>query len=101
MSTHYQFMVDFDLPPEITQDFIDLLPQQRAIADQYLMEGKLLNYSFSVERAKIWAVFAANSEFEVREMLFDFPLTPYMEMNVSLLSFHDAVKRELPEFSEN
>jgi len=35
-----------------------------AVIDRYLSEGRLINYALSLENAKVWAVFNANSEME-------------------------------------
>lgn len=101
MQTDYQFMVDFKLPEEISQDFLDLLPEQRVVVDQYLEAGKLVNYALSIERAKLWAIFQAHSENEVVDMLLDFPLTPFLEMEISLLTYYNTREEPIPAFSPN
>jgi len=101
MQTDFQFMVDFNLPEEIGPDFMDLLPEQRAVVDDYLADGRLVNYALSLERAKLWAIFTASSEVEVIEMLLDFPLTPYLEMEISLLTYYNTNEQALPAFSPN
>lgn len=96
----YQFMVDFTLPTELPSEFADLLPYQRAVVDRYLAEGALVNYALSLENAKLWAIFNANSEMEVLEMLSEFPLTRFMRVQVSMLtSFNTA--EDIPAFSLN
>ncbi|MCB0595248.1 MAG: hypothetical protein H6557_10865 [Lewinellaceae bacterium] len=95
-----QFMVDFTLPEELCEEFVDLIPYQRAVVDRYLSEGKLVNYALSLENAKVWAVFNANSEMEVREMLMDFPLTRFMEIEVCMLNSFNSSEFE-PSFSLN
>mgnify|MGYP006267162653 CR=1 FL=1 len=100
ISPTYQFMADFTLPTQLPEEFVELLPFQRAVVDRYLSEGALINYALSLENAKLWAVFNANSEMEVLEMLADFPLTPFMEVEVNqLTSFNTA--EDTPSFSLN
>ncbi len=100
VSPTYQFMADFTLPAQLSDEFVELLPFQRAVVDRYLSEGALVNYALSLEHAKLWAVFNANSEMEVLEMLADFPLTPFMEVEVNqLTSFNTA--EGTPSFSLN
>ena len=64
MSTEYQFMVDFTLPTELSDEFIDLIPYQRNVVNRYFSEGNLVNYALSLEKATIWAVFNTASEQE-------------------------------------
>ncbi|WP_282779905.1 muconolactone Delta-isomerase family protein [Phaeodactylibacter xiamenensis] len=95
-----QFMVDFTLPEELSTEFTDLIPYQRAVVDRYLSEGSLVNYALALESAKLWAIFNANSEMEVLEMLSDFPLTPFMQVEINqLTSFNTA--EATPAFSLN
>lgn len=95
-----QFMVDFTLPRELSREFMDLIPFQRAVVDRYLSDGSLVNYALALEQAKLWAIFNANSEMEVLEMLADFPLTPFMQIEINeLTSFSTA--EATPAFSLN
>ena len=87
-----------DNPPE---EFFEMMPFQEAVAQQYLTEGKLINYALSMEQGKLWAVFKANSELEVLEMLIDFPLTEFMEIEITLLSNYLTPGNPIPEFSLN
>ena len=100
MDSLHQFMVDFTLPEILPNDFFDIIPNQTAAVQKYLSLGKLVNYAFSIENAKIWAIFKADSEMEVMEMLIDFPLTPFTQVQISLLDgFH--VPSVAPAFSLN
>lgn len=81
-----QFMVGFTFPGELSEEFMDMIPYQRAVANRYFSEGKLVNYALSVEAARIWAVFNARTEMEVMDMLLDFPLTRFMEVEICLLA---------------
>lgn len=100
LTTNLQFMVDFTLPNAITEEFIELLPYQKLIVEQYLEDGKLVNYAQSLDNAKVWAVFNASSEMEVLEMLVDFPLTPFMGVEVNLLTSFNT-NDSVPLFSLN
>ena len=101
MDRKYQFMVDFTMPEVLTNRFMDLVPYQRAMVNRYLKDGKLANYSLSLDNQKLWAVFNANSEVEVLDMLADLPLTKFMETEISLLTFHNTAKLEVLTFSMN
>lgn len=100
MYASQHFMVDLSLPEEISEDFLDLVPYQQAVVSQYMTQGRLLNYALSLEKAKIWAIFSAESEVEVMEMLVDFPLTKFMQIEISLLHQYDF-NPSSPSFSLN
>lgn len=95
------FMVDFTLPERLSNEFFDLLPHQDYVVNKYLSNGKLVNYALSLENAKLWAVFSANSELEVREILAEFPLTHFMQMEISLLSSYNVAHVGMAQFSLN
>lgn len=100
MFSEQHFMVDFSLPQELSRSFLELVPYQEAIISDYLSQGKLINYAISLEKSKIWAVFSASSEVEVLEMLIDFPLTKFMQVEISLLQQYNY-KSNAPSFSMN
>ena len=57
-----QFMVDFTMPHDLPEDFVSRIPQQRALVNRLLSEGKILNYALSLENSKLWVVFSVQSE---------------------------------------
>ncbi len=101
MQSDYQFMVDFTLPETLTEKFLQNIPHQRAKVNRLFREGKLVTYSLSLENSKMWAVFNANSEFEVKEMISTLPLSEFMEAKVSSLTFFNSMAEEAPVFSMN
>ncbi|MEM9919846.1 MAG: muconolactone Delta-isomerase family protein [Bacteroidota bacterium] len=101
MSKDYQFMVDFTMPDVLSEDFMNLIPYQRAMVQRYFNEGKLLNYALSLENSKLWAIFSANSEMEVMDLLIDLPLTEYMKVEISMLTFYNTTNPAMPQFSKN
>ncbi|MEO1518870.1 MAG: muconolactone Delta-isomerase family protein [Bacteroidota bacterium] len=101
MNNDYQFMVDFTMPEVLSDDFMNLIPYQRAMVQRYFNEGKLLNYALSLENAKLWAIFSANSEYEVMDMLADLPLTEYMQVEISMLTLYNTTNPTMPQFSKN
>lgn len=96
-----QYMVDFTLPQDLSEEFVSRIPQQRKAVNQLLGEGKILNYALSLENAKLWAVFAAHNEAELMEMVSGLPLTRYMKVRISELTFYSAAKPFEPVFSVN
>ncbi len=101
MHQEYHFMADCTLPNELTAEFFELLPYQDNVVNKYLAKGKLINYAFSVDSGKLWAVFSASSAMEVFELLREFPLTQFMEVEVNLLSSYSTLSVGAPHFSLN
>lgn len=94
-------MVDFTLPAELPEEFVNKIPQQRNLVNRLLTEGKILNYALSLENSKLWVVFAAQSEAELMEMVHRLPLTRYMKVRVNELTFYNSVNAYVPAFSVN
>ncbi len=96
-----QYMVIFTLPQPLTEAFISRIPQQRQAVNRLLQEGKILNYALSLETSKLWAVFSAHSEAELMELVSSLPLTRYMKVHVSELTFFHGAQAFTPAFSVN
>lgn len=101
MDTTFHFMVDFTLPNVLSAEFMDLIPEQLSHVDQLFNEGCLVNYMLSLDDAKLWAVFNANSEYDVMQMIAELPLTQFMDVKISQLTMHNAKKENMPVFSMN
>ncbi len=94
-------MVDFTLPKILSEDFLRLIPHQRAKVNKLFRDGKLLNYALSLDNSKLWAIVCANSEIEVVEFLDQLPLTRFMQFKISMLTLYNAVNADAPVFSMN
>ncbi|HHH50371.1 MAG TPA: hypothetical protein ENK52_05270 [Saprospiraceae bacterium] len=101
MNTEYQFMVDFTLPEILSDEFMELIPYQRAAINKLFVDGKLVNYALSLEASKLWAVFNANSEMEVMDLIADLPLTEFMKVQISILTFFNTLEPQVFNFSMN
>lgn len=101
MNTVYQFMVDFTLPNKLSNEFKEMLPFQKMVVDRFFDEGKLSSYAQSFETLKLWAIFNAQSELEVMNMLADMPLTSFLKVNINMLSDYSTANSYLPQFSLN
>ncbi|NJL75325.1 MAG: hypothetical protein HC892_10120 [Saprospiraceae bacterium] len=95
-----QFMVEFDLPDPFPIEFVQRIPQQRNMVNYMLAEGKIKSYSLSLDRSKLWSIFVAESEFEVMELIAQFPLSDWMRPNIQELMFHNSSDMVL-QFSLN
>jgi len=96
-----QYMVDFTLPTDLSEEFVNKIPHQRSMVNRLLTEGKILNYALSLENSKLWVVFAAASEADLMEMVHRLPLTRYMKVQVNELTFYNSVNTFVPAFSVN
>lgn len=97
-----QYMVDFTLPTRLSDKFNSLVPNQRALINRYFSDGKLLSYAVSLERARVWAVFTARDENEVRDMVDALPLTRFMpDYDIHVLTFYNLLSTQMPNFSVN
>ena len=100
-NTQMQYMVDFTMPKELSEEFVSLIPRQRAVVSSLMSEGKLLNYALSLENGKLWAVFCGRSENEVMDMVQSLPLAGYMRFRISELTFFNTAQAYSPVFSVN
>ena len=60
----YQYMVEFILPEELSQEFISRIPQQRKVVNRYFRRKTLISYALSLESSKMWAIFRVSSELD-------------------------------------
>ncbi|MFK7980353.1 MAG: muconolactone Delta-isomerase family protein [Saprospiraceae bacterium] len=95
-----QFMVEMELPEVFDEKLIALVPKQRSVVNQMLAKGKIKSYSLSMDRSMLWAIFVAESEFAVLEMIAEFPLADHMTPYITELMFTNTENQVL-QFSLN
>ncbi len=95
------YMITTKLPGVITEEFVKLIPQQRALVNKLMDEGKIMQYSLAMDRSFLWITISASSEQEVMDILSTFPLIHYMKPEVSELAFYNSVSTELPKLIMN
>ncbi|MFM8450882.1 MAG: muconolactone Delta-isomerase family protein [Haliscomenobacter sp.] len=86
------FMVEFELPEELSTDFLERIPDQHAFIDQLMVQGKVRSYSLAIDRSVLWVIMEAESEFEIMEIIVSMPLCDYMQPYVSELMFHQSTE---------
>jgi muconolactone delta-isomerase len=94
-------MVIIKLPNELTEEFVLLIPKQRAHIDRLMDEGKVIQYSLAADRTYLWVTVVAESERQVMDILATFPLIHYMSPIITELAFHNSVSNELPKLIMN
>ena len=97
----YQYMVDFTMPSVLNDRFTSRIPEQRAVVNQYFVDGKLVSYCVSLEKSKVWAVFNAETEDDVLSLVRGLPLSRYMQYQISSLTFYNVLTTKIPNFSVN
>lgn len=100
MEDSKQYMVEFDVYYRIDGDFESKIPKQRSAISRLFEQGKLLSYSLSKERTKLWGVFLVSSESELIQIIEKLPLTPFMDYDYSELLFHNGLSL-IPTMSLN
>jgi len=97
-----QFMVEFILPDEMTEEFVAKIPRQRLKINELMQTGKIMSYSLSSDRTKLWCVVKADNEYKVMEIIAEFPLIDYMSPTITELMFNNtATALKLPLYSLN
>ena len=93
-------MVEFEVEQNLNQEMMERIPAQRNYVNRLLARNKLKSYSLSADRSTLWAIFIADSEFEVMEMIEEMPLAEYLTPYISELMFHNSAEHVL-HFSLN
>ena len=97
IESQIQFMVDFTLPNELTQEFLTLIPHQHRKTNMLFGAKKLLSYGLSLEDRKMWAVLKAPTKQEAIEIAKCLPLSPFMRIKISKLTFYDMLNQSKPK----
>lgn len=95
-------MVEFEIPNPLTVGFMRKIPAHRKMVNQFLADDKIVNYTLSMDRSKLWMVVKAESEFEAEAIVAELPLTIYMTPVMYPLMFHNnSYDLRLPALSLN
>lgn len=94
-------MIDIDLPSTPTEEFIELIPSQRAHVNTLMAESKIVSYSLSMDRSRLWVIVNAETSEAAREIIAAFPLIAFFKFRVHKLAFHNNVRFLRPQFSLN
>lgn len=97
--SHY--MVEFELPQEMTEEFMLKVPAQRSKINELMEQGKILSYALAMDRQKLWCIVDGQTEYDVIATIAEFPLINYMQPTISELMFNNVVSFRMPMFSLN
>ncbi|MCR9062978.1 MAG: hypothetical protein NXI00_03375 [Cytophagales bacterium] len=95
------FMVEFDLPTPYSEEFLAKIPLQKMVVDELMEEGKIISYALSMDRGRLWMVVDASNDFEVLDVINEFPLINDMHYSITELMFNHAGAIQVPAFSLN
>ena len=96
-----EYMINISFPNDWTEEFIQLIPLQRAHINKLFNTGKLLSYSLAADRSKLWVVMLAFNENELLNVISQFPLINYMELDYVELMFHNTSANMFPPLIYN
>ena len=74
------YMIDIKLPEEMTEEFLSLIPKQRACVDKLMDEGKILQYSLSYNRSQLWVIMVAASKRNAKDIILTLIILLYLLM---------------------
>ena len=97
----YEYMIDITLPIPFTDEFLSLVPSQRAMVNKLMNDGVITDYALSLENGKLWVMMISESEAKVIEILDTFPIKEHISYNINKLTFHNSISFKLPNFSLN
>lgn len=96
-----EFMVDVNLRGVHSDDFLRLIPGQRNVVNELMLEGKITSYCVSMDRSKLWMTMVGKDEEEIMEVLSRFPLIKFMDCEISPLLFYNNAFRAFSHISLN
>jgi len=96
-----QYMIDIELPASPSEEFIELIPSQRAQVNALMGEGKVASYSLSMDRTRLWVIVNAKSPEAARGIIASFPIIAFIKFRMHELAFHNSVRFLRPQFSLN
>lgn len=95
------YMVEMTLPEVLSQEFLALIPAQRAMVDRLTFAGVIMSYALALDRSRLWTTIAAGSEAEAMQILAGLPLTPYLGVRIHPLAFHQGGVSLIPNLQLN
>jgi len=96
-----EYMVTITFPADLDEEFISLIPSQRAMVIALMGKGVITSYSLSVDRRTLWVAMMGKSESDILETLEQMPLFRFMDFEMRDLMFHHAPVFSQPAFSLN
>ncbi len=96
-----QFMVTIIFNSYFSEEFVALIPDQRAQVSDLLEKGTVTGYSLSLDRRTLWMTLYADSYGDVEDVLKSMPLFKFMRYEINELMFHNNSVHTPIQFSLN
>ena len=94
-------MVEALVPVNPSVEFFSLIPSQRIKVGELMTQKKIVSYSFSADRSKLWIIMNSESESEARLTLAQQPLDRFFTYSFHELMFHEIAGMLFPAVSLN
>ncbi len=95
------YMINITLSSLIDENFVSLIPKQRAHINKLMNKDIVLQYSLAIDRSRLWVILKAKSENNAMDIISEFPLIHYMQPEITELAFHNSLANELPRLIMN
>lgn len=95
------FMVEIWLPKPMDEEFFALIPQHRKLVNDLIERGLVNSYTVNEDRTKIWMLFNASEESEVKAHLKKLPIFPVVKTEIFKLFIADGEIFRLPKVNLN
>jgi muconolactone delta-isomerase len=96
-----EYMVIIRFAASFNEEFVNLIPDQRAQINRLMEKGIITSYSLSANRETLWVTLLATSLEAVEKTLRMMPLFKFMRYDVVELMFHNSPVREHMHLSMN
>jgi len=83
------WMVELTLPVPMNKEFMSLIPEQRMVIGKLMGAGRMLSYTLTADRTKLWTIILAPAEQDVQKILDSFPIIGWTRYTIHELFFHE------------
>jgi muconolactone delta-isomerase len=97
----HKYMVTINLPAFQNEEFMALIPKQRAMIVELLANGKLSSFSLDKDRKKAWLVASCKDQDALQSLLRKFPMHKFFEYDINELIIYDTEFMGLPKMVLN
>jgi hypothetical protein len=85
-----EYMVIIRFIASFTEEFVNVIPDQRAQIQRLMEKGIITSYSLSADRETLWVTVLATSLEAVEKTLRMMPLFKFMQYDIVALMFHNS-----------
>ena len=96
-----EYMIIVNFISGFTEEFVGLIPEQRAQINRLMEKGIQTSYSLTADRSTLWLTLLATSTEAVRQTMKTMPLYPFMQFEIAELMFHNSPVYAPMRFSLN